>query len=194
MSGLLDWLLHPIDSSQAAWEDAVIRWKNAVIEFDAEVSRHIENRYLAVQMGELDEWQAQLNRALGVQTAIETLQEQLQNASNWYSKTFGMSGLSGPELALVPIAVITGSISAVVAITYALYTYNNQLQAKWDYINANDISPEQVPNILDSNGGDLVPGMSNSIDKISNIAMWIVIGGLLLKFGPVLIKQGKGGK
>ena len=196
MDGVLDWIMHPIDSTQAAWEDAVVRWKAAVNDFDNAIQLHWDNYDKAVALGDLAEWQAQLNRATTVQNAIQELQDQLQNASNWYKQTFGnMNGLAGPEIALIPIAVITGSISAVVAITYAIYSYNQQLDQKWNYIQANNVPPEQVQNILDSQGGSMLPGISQSISSIGNVALWIVIGGIILKFGPALFQEfKKGGK
>lgn len=189
MASLWDWLTHPLDNTQAAWEDAVTRWQSAVADFDSAIQLHWDNYDKAKELGELDEWQSQLNRANAVQAAIESLQTQLKSVSSWYQQTFG----NMQAIPLIPIAVITGSISAVVAITYALYSYNDQLQKKWDYINTHDVTPQQANDILENSGGG-GGALSDSLGEIKGLAIWILIGGLLLKFGPKLLEHGRGSK
>lgn len=181
-----------LDTIENEWRDAVARWESVVSQFQAMIERHYANRQKALDLGpeEFDRWQAQLDRALELKTAIEMLQESLASTSSWAKQTFGLNGMKramtamngmglGP-IPLIPVAVIVGSISAVTAVIYSLNTYNNELDSKWGYINSHpDLTPAQITDILDA----APPG------QFQAAAMWIVIGGALLFFAPQLLKR-----
>lgn len=179
----MDWFA----TAEQEWEDAVLRWKQAVDDYKIAIQAHYDNKYKAEAIGpeEVDAWQSELEKALKIQTAIEMLQESLAATSAWASRTLGLSGMRALGVAfLVPVAVIVGSISAVTAITYALYSYNSELDRKWAYIQSRpDLSPSEVRNILTAE----TLGITGNIGNVANLALWIVIGGLLLKFGPQLL-------
>lgn len=190
----MEWL----DRIEAEWRDAVTRWRDVSAQFQAALELHWANRAKAESLGaeEFARWQRQLDYALQVKTAIEMLQDALAATSEWARSTFGLAGLkrignaaNGAGLGgipLIPVAVIVGSISTVTAAVYALNTYNAELERKWAYINANpDLTPEQVAEVLESDAP--IPGLGS----IKGIAVWIVIGGALLLFGPELVKRMK---
>lgn len=171
-----------ITAVESEWRDAVTRWENAVTDFNAAIQAHLAVRDLAIQANDLDNWNALEDRALMTRQAILQIQDTLASGSDWAKRTFGLSALSAMGFVpLIPVAVIVGSISAVVAITYSLYTYNQNLQAKWGYINAHpELTPAQVDNVLNTD----TTGIPAVFSSISNSATWIVIAGLLLYFAP----------
>lgn len=173
------------ESVEQEWQDAVLRWKSAVADFEQAYNLHLQNKSLAESLGEYDAWLDQLDSANRVRTAVEMLQESLAATSDWAKNTLGLGALSKMgAIPLIPVAVITGSIAAVVSVTYSLYSFNSEMQRRWQYIEANPgMTPQQVTNILDSTGpaGAAVAG-------IGNLAFWIVVGGLLLTFGPKLLE------
>ncbi len=118
------------------------------------------------------------------------LQEALGATSSWARDTFGMQGLRGMArhlgaLPLIPVAVIIGSISTVTAVVYALYSYNSELERKWAYITDNNLDPAQTASILESSSP--IP----LIGDVKQMMTWIVVGGVILFFGPALLERFK---
>lgn len=189
-----DWAASQWDAASGAvsdqWTAAVNRWHEAVAELEQNMQRHQSMRHMAEQLGpeELEAWEAQKEKVEVIQGAITTLRNQLAAVTNWASSTFGSNNLQGMgAIPLVPIAVITGSIAAVVAVSYSVFSYDNQLQAKWDYIKANpDMTPDQVADLISSGGGGMFDG---TFSGASNAAMWIAIAGALFVFGPRVMKM-----
>lgn len=180
-----------LDSIEAEWQDAVARWESTVADFQTALDLHIANKSKAEALGpdEYARWLDQLDYANRVKTAIEMLQESLSATSEWARTTFGLGSLRrmGSQmgaLPLIPVAVIVGSISTVTAVIYALYSYNSELERKWQYIQQNpNITPEQVKAVLESSAPIPVLGSAGSM------AFWIVLGGLALYFGPMLFRR-----
>jgi hypothetical protein len=151
------------------------------------VQEHYNLREQAAAAGDLSEWQRILDNALRVQVAVEILAEKLQSGMGWIERTFGTFGMSGlnagPLLAAVPLAVIIGSISAVVSVTYAIYAYRDGLRSKWQYLEQHpELTPQQVAEVL--NAGSMLGGAGN-------VAMWIALGGLALILLPQMMKGEK---
>jgi len=175
--------------AESEWADAVARWQDAVADFDAALQEHWNNRQKAIDLGEFDAWQAQLDRALLIRAAVDDLADKLRSGSDWFRKTFGMGQLAALGFfPAVPLAVIIGSISAVAAITYTLYTYNRELTAKWEYLQSRpDATPAEVAQVLGTPSVFTSAG-SALTSTISTAAFWILLAGLLFKFGPQLLK------
>ena len=175
------------DTLQQEWQDALARWDSAVIDFEAERARLEQNYELAKLAGpdELAAWQTQYDRAVVMKQAVSDIQAQLGGAVSWFKNVFGLNGLQGMGvIPLIPIAVITGSISGLIALTYAIRSYNAELERKWGYIKERgNITPGELTDILGAGGG-IVP-------EVKNVAAFIVIAGLALYFGPRLLKGGK---
>lgn len=189
----MEWL----DSIEANWRDAVARWEAAVASFQDAIQRHWDNRDKAIALGDAEfaHWQAQLDSALRIKTAIEMLQDGLSSTSQWARETFGLSGIQRMSgiahangmgaIPLIPVAVIVGSIATVTSIIYALTTYNNELERKWAYVAANpNLTPAQVADVIGS--GNVFTDIGSGI---KSTAFWIVAGGLMLFFGPELLKR-----
>lgn len=189
----MEWL----DRIEAEWRDAVARWESTVAEFQAAIERHWANRDKAIALGqdEFNRWQAQLDSALRVKTAIEMLQEGLSNTSTWARETFGLSGMQRignvarmngmGAIPLIPVAVIVGSIATVTSIIYGLVTYNNELERKWGYVADHpEMTPAQVADVIGA--GNVFTDIGAGV---KSTAFWIVAGGLMLFFGPDLLKR-----
>lgn len=172
------------ETIEQEYNDALARWQNAVASFEAERARLEQNYPLAQAAGpdELEDWQTQYNRAVVMKQAISDIQAQLGGAVSWFKNIFGLNGLRGMGVVpLIPIAIITGSISGLVALTYAISSYNAELERKWGYIKERgDVTPGDLVDILGAGGG-IVP-------DAKNVAAFIVIAGLALYFGPRLLK------
>lgn len=180
-----------LDSVEAEWRDAVTRWENAVADFQNALALHYSNETMATELGDHDEWSAQLYKATGIQDAITNLQQKLAGASDWFKQTFGLSGLNRMGfIPLIPVAVIVGAIAAVVSITSALYTYNAELVRKWNYVNANNLTPDQTQALMNSGQGPL-DSIGNAAKNVSGLMLMIVGIGLLLRFGPDLMHNFK---
>lgn len=174
---------HMGDIVSDEWNDALARWQQAVADLETATLQHLQLRPMAAELGQLAEWEAQLDKALLVKTAVNDLADTLRGGTNWFKSIFGLSALRA--LPAVPLAVIVGSISAVVSVTYALYSYNEQLTAKWEYIKGNPhLTPQEVAEVL---GADT----SSPASDVKSVIVWIVFGGLLLKFGPELLKKAR---
>lgn len=190
---MFDW----VDDVEAEWQDAVLRWKSAVDNMYATKARHLANESKAQELGPVEyaKWQAELENMYRTQAAVEMLQDAISATSSWARDTFGLSGiqrgLSGMGfIPLVPVAVIVGSISAVTAVIYAMNSYNDELERKWAYVKANpNMTPAQVDDLVNSGGA-----VSQVVESVGGMAGIIVIGGLLLYFGPSLLKSWKGKK
>jgi hypothetical protein len=167
------------------WRDALARWDSAVYDFEAALEQLRANYPKAKAAGDLDAWNTQYDRAIVMKQAIADIQSNLGGAVQWFKNVFGLNGMQGMgAIPLIPIAVITGSISGLVAMTYAIHSYNAELERKWEYIaERGDIAPGELVDILNSGGG-IVP-------DVKNVAAFIVIAGLALYFGPRLLKGGK---
>ena len=186
-----------MDSIESEWQDAVLRWKSAASEFQAAKTRLESNGGKAQQLGqqEYNDWLDQLDYANRIQTAVEMLAEGLASTSDWAKRALGlgMIGRMG-AIPLIPIAVITGSIATVVTATYAINSYNAEMDARWNYIRANpDMTPEQATAILNSSGADVTGGFGDAMGEVGKLATWIAVGGLLLYFGPMLLAVRPGG-
>jgi len=180
---------------ETEWRDAVTRWAAAVDNMQIARQLHLSNETKARDLGpkEFAAWEAQLENMYRVQAAVDMLQDAIGGTSSWARDTFGLDGIKRGIagmgfIPLIPVAVIIGSISAVTAVTYALNSYNAELQRKWDYVNKNpNMTPQQVEDLI--NGGGPV---ADVVETVGGMAGIIVIGGLLLYFGPTLLKQWKG--
>lgn len=164
------------------WRDALARWDSAVFDFETALEQLRANYGKAKAAGDLDAWQTQYDRAVVMKQAITDIQAQLGGAVQWFKNVFGLNGLQGMgAIPLIPIAVITGSISGLVAMTYAIHSYNAELERKWAYVaKRGDIDPGELVDILGSGGG-IVP-------DVKNVAAFVIIAGLALYFGPRLLK------
>lgn len=181
---MFEWLQELWGSAEERWNDAIARWQAAVAEFQNAYQRHLDSWPMARDLNELPKWQELADKAGNVQAAVDTLADQLAQFTGWTKQTFGLNALQA--IPLIPIAVITGSISAVVSITYALYSYNDELQRKWDYIKRNEemLSPAEVANILEA--GPENP-LTAGVKEVSKLGAWIVIGGILIFAGPHIL-------
>lgn len=182
---MFDWLTNLFGTTEEAWQSAVARFVNATKELDAAEQQHLSIRPIAEELGELEEWGNLQDRYLYTRQGIEEIAEKLRQGSQWFRSTFGMSALG--FVPLVPIAVITASISAVVALVYALSSYNTNLQRKWDYINSRpDLTPEQAVQVLESDPVGIGLG-----GNVQGMVTWIVLGGVVLLIGAHALKGQK---
>lgn len=186
---MLDWFFNLFQSGEEAWEDAVRRFMATAQGLEDAENAHLALRPYAIQTGDLMEWNALQDRILYTRQAVTDVSETLRSTSQWFRQTFGLSALNA--LPLVPIAVITASISAMVAVIYAVQAFNEQVRAKWDYINAHpELTPPQVQAVLDSSpAGDPIGAMGAGV---SNAATWLVIGGVVLIALPSVLQSLKG--
>jgi len=188
---MFEWL----NDIEAEWRDAVTRWTNAVATMQAARQRHLANESKARDLGttEYAKWEAELESMYRTQAAVEMLQDAISATSSWARDTFGLSGIQRGMagmgfIPLVPVAIIVGSISAVTSVVYALNSYNDELERKWAYVNANpNMTPAQVEDLVNSGGP-----VGAVVETVGGMAGIIVIGGLLLYFGPALLKKWKG--
>lgn len=186
-----------LDNLEAEWQDAVIRWRDTATDFMNAKARLEAAGGQAYELGpeEYARWLDKLDYANRTQTAIEMLQESLAATSTWAKRTLGLGAIARMgAIPLIPVAVITGSIATLITATYAISSYVDEMQNRWNYINNNpQLTPAQVQDILQAGGADVTGGMGDAIKGVGNMAAMIVVGGLLLYFGPMLLAA-KGGK
>ena len=186
---MLDWFFGLFQSGEAAWEDAVRRFMATAQGLEEAEQAHLALRPYAVQTGDIAEWDAIQDRILYTRQAVTDVSETLRSTSQWFRQTFGLSALNA--LPLVPIAVITASISAMVAVIYAVQAFNEQVRAKWQYINSHpELSPEQAVAVLESSPAGNPVGAFGA--AASNAATWLVIGGVVLVALPKVLESLKG--
>ena len=185
---MLDWFFDLFKSSEEAWEDAVRRFMATAQGLEDAENAHLQLRPYAVQTGDLAEWDALQDRILYTRQAVTDVSETLRSTSQWFRQTFGLSALNA--LPLVPIAVITASISAMIAVIYAVQSFNEQVRAKWTYINSHpELTPPEVQAVLESGGADNpIAAFSGAA---SNAATWLVIGGVVLVALPHVLQAMK---
>ena len=179
---MFDWLTNLFGTAEDAWQSAVARFVAVSQELDTALQQHLAIRGLAEQLGDLDNWNAYQDRILYTRQAIIDISDRLRSGSQWFQQTFGQSALG--FIPIVPLAVITGSISAMVSLIYAVNSYNTNIRQKWEYINGNpNLTPQQVQEVLESEGSGL--GIGNSVT-------WLVIGGVALLMLPQVLTAMKG--
>jgi hypothetical protein len=171
------------------WTAAVAQWDNVTAQFWDALNQHAALYEKAASLGptELARWQQLTDRAQMVIDTITATQEQLKSAVSFFKQTVGLDGLRGSlkSLQIVPAVAITAAIAIVVAITASLITYRSQLNDKWDYINKHpELTPEQVNAVLENSGGG-----SSVVSSFTSLAVWIAIAGVVIVFGPTLMKQ-----
>lgn len=190
-----DWLALSVRAANnAMWDyieqeynDAVNRWKSAVSDFEAQLERLRSLYPAAVATGDIAAWQEQYDKAVVMKQVIADLQSKLGGVVDWFKRVFGLAGLDAMgAVPLVPVAIIIGSISAVTSLTYAIYSYNNELEQKWSYVKSQPgMTPNQVTDFI--GGGSIIPSKGDLIT-------WIVIGGVALYFGPKMLDKAIKGK
>lgn len=129
------------------------------------------------------------NRAGIIKSMIEKVTRTVDNIMGWFRSVFGLGGIDTLEglgiLPLLPIAVIVGALTMISKWVADVYIFNKKL-AEQVRLERTGLSPTAAARVIQSTAPQGIMAMFTQ-----NMMPILLIGGALLLFGPILLKQFK---
>lgn len=190
------------ESEETKWYDIVGRLRSSVDKFRTNFNALLAQRAFVSQHPTLQaEYNTLANRGSAINQKINEVQGVIDKVSGWFTsiKTtiFGGAAPSpttpiGPldglgVIQVLPIAVIAGAVALITKWLADVYVFAKKVE-EIKRLESKGLSPQRAADMLER----AMP--TGLMDVLKGNIIWLVIGGVLLLFGPEIIKIIQGRK
>lgn len=172
---MADFLPVDFDWSLSGYLDKL---KTAALEFSSVFSEFIGNEAKARASGYGDEFDNIRANAENVKNTIEWINSQVDAASSWLGKVFGMGGISETGIGAIPLIPVAYVTAALAALTYAVDNMT-RFNRKMALVQSGD-APSSI--LTDS---------PTIIGEASGLLKWAIIGAVIYFALPKILKRMK---